>query len=115
MGTENVPGDEAAVRAVTGGTGRYRGAIGEIIQSNLRLKPTEGVTPPSPSPSGRERDVPGDPGLLAAGGALAGGGPFARPDLHFAYNLLEMLFLAAGYAVTRTGLRPQPAPGSAAG
>ena len=31
----------------------------------------------------------GTPGLLAAGGALGGGLPLRRPDLHFVYNLLE--------------------------
>ncbi|MEW6473223.1 MAG: hypothetical protein AB1679_13205 [Actinomycetota bacterium] len=40
--------------------------------------------------------VAGTPGLLARGGALAGGLPIARPDLHFLYNLLETLPLVAG-------------------
>jgi hypothetical protein len=41
--------------------------------------------------------VPGDPGLLARGGTLFDTG-FARPDLHFYYNLIETLplFLAFG-------------------
>jgi hypothetical protein len=33
--------------------------------------------------------VSGTPGLLAQGGALAGGLPIVRPDLHFLYNLVE--------------------------
>lgn len=33
--------------------------------------------------------VSGTPGLLAAGGVLAGGLPLARPDLHFLYNVAE--------------------------
>jgi hypothetical protein len=33
--------------------------------------------------------VVGTPGLLSSGGALAGGLPLARPDLHFLYNLAE--------------------------
>jgi hypothetical protein len=45
--------------------------------------------------------VPGDPGLLAEGGAVLGGGPLARPDLHFIYNLAEAAFLAAGFAASR--------------
>lgn len=31
----------------------------------------------------------GTPGFLARGGALAGGLPLIRPDLHFGYNLIE--------------------------
>ena len=33
--------------------------------------------------------VAGTPGLLSAGGVIAGGLPIARPDLHFLYNLVE--------------------------
>ena len=33
--------------------------------------------------------VAGTPGLLSAGGLIAGGLPIARPDLHFLYNLVE--------------------------
>jgi hypothetical protein len=44
--------------------------------------------------------MPGDPGLLAAGGVLFGGGPLARPDLHFVYNLAEAAFLATGFAAS---------------
>jgi len=40
---------------------------------------------------------PGAPGLLAAGGAIGGGLPLSRPDLHFFYNLLEELVLIIAY------------------
>ena len=43
IGTENVVGGTTAIRAVTGGTGRYRGAGGELSQTNLGLNPTGGV------------------------------------------------------------------------
>jgi hypothetical protein len=43
IGTENVVGGTAAIRAVTGGTGRHRGAIGEVAQTNLGLNPTQGI------------------------------------------------------------------------
>jgi hypothetical protein len=33
--------------------------------------------------------VAGTPGLLGSGGAVFGGLPLARPDLHFLYNLVE--------------------------
>jgi hypothetical protein len=36
-----------------------------------------------------QTNVPGSPGILAAGGAIGGGLPLARPDLHFIYNLIE--------------------------
>jgi hypothetical protein len=36
-------------------------------------------------------------GLLARGGALGGGLPLSRPDLHFFYNLLEELVLIIAY------------------
>jgi hypothetical protein len=39
----------------------------------------------------------GTPGLLAAGGAIDGGLPLSRPDLHFFYNLLEELVLIIAY------------------
>ena len=39
----------------------------------------------------------GSPGLLASGGALGGGLPLSRPDLHFYYNLLEELILIIAY------------------
>jgi hypothetical protein len=41
--------------------------------------------------------VAGTPGLLGAGGAIAGGGPLLRPDLHFLYNVVETLPLMAGF------------------
>jgi hypothetical protein len=40
---------------------------------------------------------PGAPGLLARGGAIGGGLPLSRPDLHFYYNLLEELVLFMAY------------------
>src|SRR5216684_359265 len=40
---------------------------------------------------------PGAPGLLASGGAIGGGLPMSRPDLHFFYNLLEELVLIIAY------------------
>jgi hypothetical protein len=40
---------------------------------------------------------PGAPGLLARGGAIGGGVPLSRPDLHFYYNLLEELVLIIAY------------------
>ena len=39
----------------------------------------------------------GTPGLLAAGGALGGGLPVRRPDLHFLYNVLETTPLVLGF------------------
>ncbi len=39
----------------------------------------------------------GAPGLLARGGAIGGGLPLIRPDLHFYYNLLEELVLIIAY------------------
>ena len=39
----------------------------------------------------------GAPGLLAQGGAIGGGLPLSRPDLHFYYNLLEELVLIMAY------------------
>jgi hypothetical protein len=41
--------------------------------------------------------VAGTPGLVSMGGAFAGGLPIARPELHFAYNLLETLPLIGGF------------------
>lgn len=41
--------------------------------------------------------VPGDPGLAAMGGVLAGGLPLSRPDLHFLYNVIESTPLVAGF------------------
>jgi hypothetical protein len=39
----------------------------------------------------------GAPGLLARGGAIGGGLPLSRPDLHFYYNLLEEFVLIIAY------------------
>src|SRR5437667_4823589 len=39
----------------------------------------------------------GAPGLLARGGAIGGGLPLSRPDLHFFYNLIEELVLIIAY------------------
>ena len=48
--------------------------------------------------------ISGTPGLLAQGGAIAGGLPIPRPDLHFLYNLVETipLVLAFLHQVRRT-------------
>jgi hypothetical protein len=42
-----------------------------------------------------ETGIPGSPGLLAAGGAINGGLPLSRPDLHFVYNAAEVILIAA--------------------
>jgi len=39
----------------------------------------------------------GTPGLLAQGGALYGGLPITRPDLHFVYNLIQTIPLIAAF------------------
>jgi hypothetical protein len=52
--------------------------------------------------------IVGSPGLLARGGAIAGGLPLARPDLHFLYNLIEETLILIAYAYQ---LRHLPAPG----
>ena len=46
----------------------------------------------------------GTPGLLSQGGAILGGLPLSRPDLHFIYNLIETipLILAFLQQVQRT-------------
>ena len=54
----------------------------------------------------------GTPGLLAAGGSLAGGLPVSRPDLHFLYNLAEttpliLAFLHQVGGAVRRGIRPR--------
>jgi hypothetical protein len=41
--------------------------------------------------------VSGTPGLLSKGGALGGGLPLPRPDLHFFYNLAETATLIAAF------------------
>jgi len=42
--------------------------------------------------------IAGSPGLLAHGGAIAGGLPLIRPDLHFLYNLIEETLILIAYA-----------------
>ena len=46
----------------------------------------------------------GTPGLLANGGAIAGGLPLTRPDLHFLYNLAEetLILIAYMYQIKQT-------------
>lgn len=46
----------------------------------------------------------GTPGLLAQGGVIGGGLPLVRPDLHFAYNIIETtpLLLAFIFELRRT-------------
>ena len=39
----------------------------------------------------------GSPGLLASGGAIGGGLPFTRPDLHFIYNSIEVALIVIAY------------------
>ncbi len=41
--------------------------------------------------------ISGSPGLLAAGGAIGGGLPISRPDLHFLYNVVETTLIAVAY------------------
>jgi hypothetical protein len=41
--------------------------------------------------------ITGLPGLLAQGGAIAGGLPIIRPDLHFLYNLVVEVLLVIAY------------------
>ncbi len=41
--------------------------------------------------------IVGSPGLLARGGAIAGGLPLTRPDLHFFYNLIEETLIVIAY------------------
>ena len=66
----------------------------------------------------------GAPGLFASGGALAGGLPIARPDLHFIYNLAELIVFAIALSVQlrmstevqlALRLRHRHEPGSAIG
>lgn len=57
--------------------------------------------------------IVGSPGLLAHGGAIAGGLPLTRPDLHFLYNLAEetLIVLAYLHQVRRLPItEAQPAP-----
>jgi hypothetical protein len=53
----------------------------------------------------------GTPGLLSHGGALGGGFPVSRPDLHFVYNLIEtapllIAFLVEVHRMPKRTLRP---------
>lgn len=41
--------------------------------------------------------IVGSPGLLSRGGAIAGGLPLIRPDLHFLYNLVEETLIVLAY------------------
>jgi hypothetical protein len=57
--------------------------------------------------------VAGTPGLLSLGGAIQGGLPITRPDLHFLYNLIETAPLAVAFFwqvrhTTDTVLAPHP-------
>jgi hypothetical protein len=47
--------------------------------------------------SALQTGVAGLPGLLAQGGAVVGGLPISRPDLHFLYNLIETVPLVLGF------------------
>ncbi|GAC1461868.1 MAG: hypothetical protein NVSMB8_13460 [Candidatus Limnocylindrales bacterium] len=45
----------------------------------------------------------GQPGLLASGGLVGGGLPLARPELHFAYNLAEVVPLVLAFRAALPG------------
>lgn len=45
-------------------------------------------------------DAPGNPGLLADGGAIGGGLGLTRPDLHFLYNVVETVPLVVAFIWT---------------
>jgi hypothetical protein len=49
----------------------------------------------------------GTPGLLAQGGALFGGLPLTRPDLHFVYNLIETVPLITAFLQQAHAERPR--------
>jgi hypothetical protein len=52
--------------------------------------------------------ISGTPGLLSQGGALWGGLPLSRPDLHFLYNLVETVPLfVAFFGQVRRDARPR--------
>ncbi|MEA2662136.1 MAG: hypothetical protein QOH08_1708 [Chloroflexota bacterium] len=51
--------------------------------------------------------IPGSPGLLSSGGAIGGGLPLSRPDLHFLYNVIETVSIAVAYVWQ---LRSESAP-----
>src|SRR5579859_1963746 len=54
--------------------------------------------------------VSGTPGILSQGGALAGGLPVSRPDLHFFYNLIETIPLVVGFLAQVQRMNPRVAP-----
>jgi hypothetical protein len=54
--------------------------------------------------------VSGTPGLLSQGGAIAGGLPVSRPDLHVFYNLVETIPLVTGFLAQVQRLKPRAAP-----
>jgi len=59
--------------------------------------------------------TPGTPGLLSEGGALAGGLPVSRADLHFLYNLAETVPLLIAFAIElRRGLTMRASGGRGA-
>lgn len=51
--------------------------------------------------------VAGTPGLLSKGGAIHGGLPLTRPDLHFLYNLIETVPLVVGFVIQLAQLQRQ--------
>ena len=56
----------------------------------------------------------GQPGVLASGGLFAGGLPLARPELHLAYNLAEVIPLALAFRASLWS-RAVDAPAAGAG
>src|SRR6266851_498764 len=57
--------------------------------------------------------VSGTPGLLSQGGAIAGGLPVSRPDLHFFYNLIETIPLVVGFLAQVQRMNPRALPATA--
>ncbi len=57
--------------------------------------------------------VVGTPGLLAAGGAIAGGLPIPRADLHFVYNAMITIALLLAFRAETLRRRPALAWGGA--
>jgi hypothetical protein len=49
----------------------------------------------------------GTPGLLAQGGAILGGTPLPRADLHFLYNLVEVVLLVGAFRSQYPRRRPR--------
>ncbi len=54
--------------------------------------------------------VAGTPGLLAHGGLIGGGLPVSRPDLHFLYNVIESIPLAAAFGWQLASMERGPRP-----